>query len=188
MDFCLTADGMAADSSRAASSNNVPREAALRWFDELSGPLRRYLVVTGALPPQADDAVQETFLRLYQQLCKHGEISNVRAWTFKVANNYIRDQRRNAYTRRTISLDEATQTVERFADSSAGAERAILSEEREQRLRKAIERLPARERECIVLRSSGLKYRQIAEVMEISLATVSNLAAKATERLAEDLL
>jgi len=177
------ADGMAADSPGSAAPIDPSRETALRWFDELQDPIRRYLIRIGVPAQQADDALQETFLRLYRQHRKTGDISNVRAWTFQVARNYIRDERRTGYRRRAMPLDEA-----RLTDSGAGPEAAILSEERERRVRRAIEQLPPRERECIILRSSGLKYREIAEVMEISIATVSGLALRATARLAEEVL
>ncbi len=177
------ADGMAADSSETASALDQAREEALRWFDELHGPVRRYLIRIGVPAQQADDALQETFLRLYQHLRKGGDISNVRAWIFQVARNYIRDERRTAHRRRATPLDAA-----RLVDSAVDPEQAVLSDERELRVRTAVEQLPPREKECIILRSSGLKYREIAEVMGISVATVSGLAMRATARLAGEVL
>jgi RNA polymerase sigma-70 factor (ECF subfamily) len=70
-----------------------PREEALRCFDQWHDPLRRYLICAGSRAEDADDAVQETFLRLYQHLAKDGDRSNLCGWIFQVARNYVRDQR-----------------------------------------------------------------------------------------------
>jgi DNA-directed RNA polymerase specialized sigma24 family protein len=55
----------------------------LRWFDELCGPLRRYLICSGASATDADDAVQESFLRLHRHLESKGDRSNLYGWVFQ---------------------------------------------------------------------------------------------------------
>ena len=73
------ADEGPASISKVAPAADQARGLALRWFDELRDPLRRYLMCAGACPADADEAVQESFLRLYQHLEKGGDRSNVRA-------------------------------------------------------------------------------------------------------------
>jgi DNA-directed RNA polymerase specialized sigma24 family protein len=58
MDLYLMVDGGKANVAKAAAVNQ-PRDEALRWFDELRDPLRRYLMCAGESPADADDAVQE---------------------------------------------------------------------------------------------------------------------------------
>ena len=55
------------------------------------------------------------------------------------------------------------------------------------RLQTAIERLSAQQRECILLRISGLRYREIADVLGINVASVGELITRATARLSEDI-
>src|SRR3984957_19969434 len=108
MELYLMADGGTANLTKAAAAADQARDEALRWFDELRDPLRRYLLCSGASPADADEAVQESFLRLYQHLKKSGGRSNLRGWVFQVARNYLRDERKSARHRRTVSLDDAT--------------------------------------------------------------------------------
>jgi RNA polymerase sigma-70 factor (ECF subfamily) len=141
----------------------------------------------GASPADADEAVQESFLRLYQHLEKSGGLSNLRGWVFQVARNYVRDQRKSARHRRTVSLDDATVGEARFADPRGSPEHCALGDERTRRLRAAIGKLPPQERECMLLRASGLRYREIAEVLGINISSAGALVRRAVARLSEDL-
>lgn len=170
-----------------SAAADQPRDEALRWFDELRDPLRRYLMCAGASPVDADDAVQESFLRLYQHLKKGGDRSNLCGWVFRVARNYLRDERKSARHQRTVQLDDAMARDGGPADPQGSPEHCALDEERTRRLRGAIDKLPEQQRECILLRSSGLRYREIAEVLGISTSSVGALVHRATARLSEDL-
>jgi RNA polymerase sigma-70 factor (ECF subfamily) len=85
MDLCVMADAGPVKMSKAVTGTDRARDAALRWFGELRDPLRRYLVCSGARPADADEAVQESFLRLCRHLEKNLEVENVRAWIYQVA-------------------------------------------------------------------------------------------------------
>src|SRR5664279_4625660 len=56
-------------------------------FEESRDDVYRYLLTLGLYPPQAQEAVQEVFLRLYATMRKGEEIQNPRAWIFRVAHN-----------------------------------------------------------------------------------------------------
>jgi RNA polymerase sigma-70 factor (ECF subfamily) len=185
MDLYLAMGGTAKVTKAAAADQ--PRDEALRWFDELRDPLRRYLLCSGASPADADDAVQETFLRLYRHLEKSGDRSNLYGWVFQVARNYLRDERKSAHRQRTVPLDDAMDREGRFADPRGSPELGALGEERTRRLCAAIEKLPEPQRECMLLRSSGLRYREIAEVLGINTSTIGTMVQRAMARLREDL-
>ena len=68
-----------------------PATQVVRLFDEFRESLFRYLRWLGCLPEEADDAIQETFLRLYAHLAARGSQENLRAWLFRVAGNVVRD-------------------------------------------------------------------------------------------------
>jgi len=74
-----------------------------------------------------------------------------------------------------------------IADPQAGPEDEAIRQERERRVRRAIEKLSAQQRECILLRISGLRYREIAEVLGINVSSVGELVDRATARLSEEL-
>jgi RNA polymerase sigma-70 factor (ECF subfamily) len=68
-----------------------PDQEVIRLFDELYTPLRRYVIFLGLPPEDAEDAVQETFLRLYKHLGSRRDRANLRGWLFHVARNLARD-------------------------------------------------------------------------------------------------
>lgn len=179
-------DGGTANVTMGVAADQL-RDETLRWFDELHDPLRRYLMCAGAGPADADDAVQESFLRLYQHLKKGGDRSNLCGWVFRVARNYLRDERKSARHRRTVQLADAMARDGSPADPQGSPEHCALDEERTRRLRGAIEKLPDQQRECMLLRSSGLRYREIAEVLGINTSSAGTLVHRAMARLREDL-
>lgn len=181
------ADGGTANLTKAAAGADLAREEALRWFDELRDPLRRYLMCSGSSPADADDAVQESFLRLHQYLVRSGDRSNVCGWVFQVARNYLRDERKSARSKRTVPLDEIASNGGP-ADPGTSPLHGVLDEERTRRLRSAIGRLPEQQRECMLLRSAGLRYREIAKILGIQTASVGTLVHRAVARLSEELL
>jgi RNA polymerase sigma-70 factor (ECF subfamily) len=182
MDLYLMAQWGTANVTKAAAVDQRSDEA-LRCFDELRDPLRRYLLCAGASPADADDAVQETFLRLYRHLEKGGGPVNLYGWVFQVARNYLRDELKSARRQRSVPLEEALNRQ----GSLGNPEHSAMSDERTRRLRAAIEKLPRQQRECMLLRSSGLRYREIAELLGINTSSVGPLVQRAVARLSEDL-
>src|SRR6266581_8259554 len=63
------------------------QDQVTRLFEEARDDVYRYLLTLGLYPPQAQEAAQEVFLRLYVTLRKGEEIQNPRAWIFRVAHN-----------------------------------------------------------------------------------------------------
>src|ERR1044071_7543556 len=63
------------------------QEQVAQLFEEAREDVYRYLLTLGLYPPQAQEAAQEVFLRLYTTLRKGEEIRNSRAWIFRVAHN-----------------------------------------------------------------------------------------------------
>jgi len=150
-------------------------------FRELRKPLLRYLVCLGLSHDEAQDVVQDAFLSLHRHVASGGSAGNTRAWLFRVAHNQARN-RQSSYDRRfsapldpgmNAPLDEAT------------PEQAVLEKEKFRRLGNAIRMLAASERECLLLRASGLRYREIGEVLGIAISTVADTVERAIKKLAE---
>src|SRR5215472_19316480 len=64
------------------------RDLVADLFQEAREDVYRYLLTLGLHPPQAQEATQEVFLRLYATMRKGEKIQNPRAWIFRVAHNY----------------------------------------------------------------------------------------------------
>ena len=69
-------------------------------------------------------------------------------------------------------------------DPTPGPEDTLLFRERQKRLWRVMQALPKNDQACLRLRAEGLRYREIAEVVGISLGSVSNSLARSLERLA----
>ena len=151
-------------------------------YHEVRKPLMRYLVCLGLSTDEAQDVVQDTFLALHRHIASGGSQENIRGWVFRVAHNQARN-RQTSYERRFAS------PLNPEADSflhEATPERAVLDKERFRKLGKAIRLLADSERECLLLRAAGLRYREIGEVLAIPTSTVADTLDRAIKKLAEE--
>jgi RNA polymerase sigma-70 factor, ECF subfamily len=154
---------------------------ATTLYRELRKPLLRYLVCLGLSSDEAQDVVQDSFLILHRHLAAGGSQENLRGWLFRVAHN----QARNRQSRYDRNFGAASETEMDAVSHEATPERAVLEKEKFLQLGKAIRLLSTSERECLLLRASGLRYREIGEVLGIATSTVSDTVDRAIKKLAE---
>jgi RNA polymerase sigma-70 factor (ECF subfamily) len=164
--------------------DTVVRNLVLEHYDQESVAIQRYLIFSGIDRETAQEAVQESFLRLHQHLLRGGDRTNLRAWLYRVAHNVARNTQTAHSWSRTDSLPDATATGELTANG-VSAEEVLLAEERLRRLRLAMQHLSSAQREALMLRTQGLKYREIAEVLSLSVSTVGENIQRGLERLKE---
>lgn len=154
---------------------------ATKLYSELQKPLLRYLVCLGLSRDEAQDVVQDAFVSLQRHLAGNGSKESIRSWLYRVAHNQARNRQKSYARRFAAPLDAA---VEEIADRET-PERAVLKKEKFQRLGKAMRLLTDSERECLLLRAGGLRYREIGEVLGISTSTVGDTVERAIKKLAE---
>ncbi len=131
---------------------------------------------------ETDDIVQDTFVRLMRQLRSGVAIANVQAWLFTVGRNLATDhiRHRSHYAR----LEDLKADPLRIgADPAPSAEQCCLEAERAARIRYALKRLSPMEARCMELRSSGLLYREIADLLEVRISTVESALARAIRKI-----
>lgn len=155
---------------------------AAKLYRELQKPLLRYLVCLGLSRDEAQDVVQDAFVSLQRHLAGNGSQESIRSWLYRVAHNAARNRQKSYARRFAAPLDELA--VESIADKET-PERAVLKKEKFQRLGKAMKLLTESERECLLLRAGGLRYREIGEVLGISTSTVGDTVERAIKKLAE---
>ena len=152
-------------------------------FDRLRNPLLRYLLSFHSLAAaDCEEIVQEAFLALFQHLQRGGARDNLSAWLFRVAHNMglKRLERSRRDSRGRVELAEAPET----ADSAPNPEDACLRGETGARLDAVLRALPELDRRCLALRAEGLRYREIAEVLDISLGGVAKCLERSLARMA----
>ena len=150
-------------------------------YRELRKPLLRYLVSIGLSADEAQDVVQDAFVSLERHLAADGSRENIRSWLYRVAHNQARNRQRSYHRRFAAPLDGEIETM---LDERT-PERALLEKEKFQGLASAIRLLSERERECLLLRGGGLRYREIGEVLGIPTSTVGDTVERAIRKLAE---
>jgi RNA polymerase sigma-70 factor (ECF subfamily) len=168
--FPLPFQGFAADSGEATT-----------LYHELRKPLLRYLAGLGLSADDAQDAVQDAFLRLHKHLAAGGAQENIRGWLFRVVHNDARNRQQSYDRRFGKSLDSDFDPV----STESTPEQTVLEKEKLWRLGNAMRSLTNSERECLLLRAGGLRYREIAEVLDISTSTVGDTVDRAIRKLAE---
>ncbi len=150
-------------------------------YRELRKPLLRYLVCLGLTRDEAQDVVQDAFLSLHRHLASNGAQENIRGWLFRVAHNQARN-RQTSYHRR---FGEPIDGEMDFLADEANPEQRVLEKEKFRRLARAIRLLTESERECLLLRAGGLRYREIGEVLGMATSTVGDTVERAIKKLAE---
>jgi RNA polymerase sigma-70 factor (ECF subfamily) len=156
----------------------------LEFYDREQIPLKRYVAMLGIDPETARDIVQEGFLKLHEHLLAGGDQTNLRAWLYRVVHNSARNRQSSFGARKTSRLDDLTPAASPLA-TELTAEEELLGKERMERLRQAMEKLSEAQRSCLVLRTQGLKYREIAEALSLSVSTVGENIQRGLEKLRE---
>jgi RNA polymerase sigma-70 factor (ECF subfamily) len=182
IEAALAADGRPRESRRLVELKRRIEEL----FDELREPLFRYLLSLSATAAEADELIQETFLRAFDQLRQGAKIDAPRAWVFRVAHNLAVNQLK--VRRRTALLDPDawTRLIAMNRDPSLGPEELLLEKEKMARLDAAIAALTPTQRHCINLRAEGFRYREIGEILNLPISTVADTLKRAIETLMKD--
>jgi RNA polymerase sigma-70 factor, ECF subfamily len=144
-------------------------------FDQLRERLLRYLLGFGLSMQDCEEIVQETFLALFQHLRRGRSRRNLRGWLFRVAHNL--GLRKRQRTRLTEEIGDAV------VDPGPNPEAQFATSQTQKRLLAVLHALPEQDRRCLSLRAEGLRYREIAGVLDISLGAVSLALARSLARI-----
>lgn len=143
----------------------------------------------------AADLTQDVFERVYRAWEGYRGDAE-RSWIVQIATNVWKNELRRQMAQKrdmhVVSLDSRPGDDDDRAleprDREDDPETSILARERRRRLRDALTRLPPQARRCALLRyQQGLKYREIADLLELSVGTVKSHLAQAKERLRGEL-
>ncbi len=131
---------------------------------------------------EAEDVAQEAMLRLWKIApdWRQGE-AKVSTWLYRVVTNLCTDRLRK---KRGKGLDEIAEPE----DGRPSQEAVMMQRQRVDALQAALDDLPERQREAVVLRHiEGLGNPEIAEILDISVEAVESLTARGKRALAKAL-
>ena len=148
-------------------------------FDEQYPPLLRYCHRLSGDGDTAEDIAQESMVRLFEREVQGGS-AGIRAWLFKTATHLVRDRYRVEENRKRLLNENPVMTSE--VDSP---ERSLERAEVRAMARHALDRLPWRDREMLLMRYSGFSYAEIAEAVDVATTSVGTLLARAERKFTD---
>lgn len=138
-------------------------------FDEYGAMLFRLCVVLLGNQQDAEDAVQDTFVRYWKKRPDFQNAEHEKAWLIRVATNRSKDKLRNWFRRSTVGMD----ALENISDSTKDA--FVLEQ---------LLALPRREKTALYLHyAEGYKVTEIAEILGISGNAVKAALHRGREKL-----
>jgi RNA polymerase sigma-70 factor (ECF subfamily) len=171
MDSTLSALLRAAAQADRRSEPSALEEEVVNLFDQFRDRLLRYTLSYGLSIQDGEEIVQEVFLALFQHLQRGKPRQNLRGWLFRVTHNLALKQR--GQSRRNPEIAAGLYDAAMPVDPAPNPEDQLASSEREERLQQVLRALPERDQRCLYLRAEGLRYREIAEALAMSLGAVS---------------
>jgi RNA polymerase sigma factor (sigma-70 family) len=172
------------------SSSQDDRPSA--GFEELAMPLFDSLYNFASWlvhnKSNAEDLVQETYLKALRSFPSFQPGTNFRAWMFRILRNTFLSSRSTLDRRMTVEID-SEDAVPVLPVTSATPESLLIERYRENAVRNAIEQLPIIFREVLLLCDvEDVSYREISEILSIPMGTVMSRLARARKAVRESVL
>jgi RNA polymerase sigma-70 factor (ECF subfamily) len=172
-----------AKSAAAPAESTLLAEEVTGLFDQMRNPLLRYLLSFGLNPHDGEEIIQEVFLALFQHLQRKGARTNLRGWIFRVAHNLGLKRCNSNYAEAKLFSASENESAEPQPDPDPNPEEHLMNRHRRERLLAVVEALPEIDRRCLYLRAEGLRYREIVDVLGVSLGTVALSLERSLARL-----
>jgi len=153
-------------------------------IDPIKNKLYRFALRYVKNPAEAEDVVQEVFIKLWKNREKMAEITSVEAWCMRVTRNLSIDKLRSKHNR-TDDIPEGTD----WKDTGVSPQRQAELNETVERVKKWIEELPEAQRNVIQLRDiEEFSYKEIAAALDVSMELVKVNLHRARKAIRKKLL
>ncbi len=159
----------ALDTNQTDASRTIPLLVA-----EYSTALYRVAFSVTRNAAEAEDAVQETFLRVLKHQDRLGEIRDYRVWLVRIVWNIVLDRKRRAKTR--PENEDLSDHARVLPSGDPGADESVISMQERGRIMALIDRLPRREREALLL--SAVEELTTAEIASVLGTTESSIRSR----------
>jgi RNA polymerase sigma-70 factor (ECF subfamily) len=175
------------------------RDGDVRAFEVLvtrhRKPVYNFILRFVRDPAQAEDLLQETFLRLVKGADAYERQAKFTTWLYTIARNLCVDASRRGKHRNAASLDapvagveDGSALIDLVADGQAGVDKKAITRELAVRIRQAVDALPDEQREIFLLREvNDLQFNEIAKMVGCPENTVKSRMRYALEKLKEAL-
>ena len=128
----------------------------------------------------AEDLVQETYIKAFRHRDQYTPGTNLKAWLFRIlTNTFINQYRRKAARPETTELDDVDESIlyRHMRDISPGSsspdpEAELINNTLSSEVKEALESLPEKFRTTVLLDVEGFAYKEIAQMLDIPIGTV----------------
>ncbi len=169
---------------RGRSADEAFSAEALSYIDSLYGTAMRLT----RRPAEAEDLVQETYLKAFRAAGQFERGTNLKAWLFTILHNTFRNMRRHD-ARNPVDVD--SEAIEQAADRSAQdqtPEQILTRATLDADLQAALDALPDAFREAVWLRDvEEFSYAEIADMADVPIGTVMSRISRGRRLLYERL-
>lgn len=163
---------------------SAQEEALAALVDQYATTLYRVAFSVLRNQSDAEDAVQEAFLRVLRHRETLGEIRDHRVWLIRIVWNIVLDRKRRAKTR--PETDDVVELARVLPSAGLSAEDRAAAAQHHAHVLACVEQLPAREREVMMLSAfEELSSVEIAAVLEVTESSVRSRLFRARNLLAE---
>jgi len=147
--------------------------------------LYSYAMVLTRNHAEAEDLVQETYLRAMQAMRRLRPDSNIKSWLFTILKNiWFNQLRKHRNTPQLIEIEARDDIANNIIEPFKNSHDLYVSKLEAEQVRSAIHKLPVEFREIILLREyEDLSYREIASVLHCPVGTVMSRLGRARARL-----
>ena len=171
----------------SSSQDNPP----LAGFEELAMPhlesLYNFATWLAHNKSNAEDLVQETYLKALRGFASFQPGTNFRAWMFRILRNTFLSSRSTLDRRMTVEIDSEDDAP--VPSTSTTPESLLIERYKQNAVRNAIEQLPVTFREVLLLCDvEDASYREISEILSIPVGTVMSRLARARKAVRDSLL
>jgi RNA polymerase sigma-70 factor, ECF subfamily len=156
-------------------------ELVLKYQDRIYNLCRHMLGNTH----DAEDAAQVTFLKAYQNLTKFKSEFSLYTWLYRIAVNTCLDYKKRPFFESFFkNADEGEAFIDEPASDCPSPEKLYESKQIGLALHNSIKHLPSKLRAAIILKEiEGLSYKEIADILEVSIGTVKSRISRARDEM-----
>jgi RNA polymerase sigma-70 factor (ECF subfamily) len=164
----------ALETSRTDTNQTDASQTITTLVAEYSTALYRVAFSVTRNAAEAEDAVQETFLRVLRHQSRLGEIRDYRVWLVRIVWNIVLDRKRRAKTR--PENEDLSDHARVLPSADLATDQTVISRQERERIMALIDRLPRREREALLL--SAVQELSTAEIASVLGATESSIRSR----------
>jgi len=164
------------------TDNNICKDKVFRnIFETYAKDLRNFMFYRTQNMPKADDLMQEAFVKLWDN-CNRVNIDKVKSYLFTTANNLFLNQ---------VKHEKVVRNYENQVQNRSNVETPefiAIEKEFMDKIQRTIESLPKKQREVFVMsRIEKKKYKEISELLEISVKAVEKRMHRALITIREEI-